>query len=141
MIDFFEKNVQREHLSYNNMHKDNLWEKRLTLWLLADKSLKRFQLIQRLSLSAIIFSTTSIVFTTKSLQTLPANIFITLLVMLFIATLILLWVTPITKLCLNHKNSLSKKFYEVDMNIELSENKIFIRNRCNAQLVFQMSRQ
>lgn len=117
-----------------------LLAKRLLLWKKAEYALRRYQLFKLLSFSIITLSLTVISFNALAPQTISAFIFTTLCTLLGISIACLIWVTPLTNLSLMQRNALSRKFYEEDFNIELSESKILLINRCNSQIYCQMER-
>ncbi|MEG3753137.1 hypothetical protein [Psychromonas arctica] len=117
-----------------------LLAKRLMHWKNAEYALRRCQLFKLLSFSIITLSLTAITFNALTPQTLPGLMFITLFVLLIISVVTLMWVTPLTNLSLTHRNELSKKFYEEDFNVEFSDSKILLINRCNSRIYCQMER-
>ncbi|WP_413693548.1 hypothetical protein [Psychromonas sp. KJ10-2] len=117
-----------------------LLAKRLLLWKKAEYALRRYQLFKLLSFSIITLSLTVISFNALAPQTISVFIFTSLCILLGISIACLIWVTPLTNLSLMQRNALSQKFYEEDFNIELSESKILLINRCNSQIYCQMER-
>ena len=127
-------------VSLSNTSQYKLLAKRLMLWKKAEYALRRCQLFKLLSFSVITVSLTVILFNTLTPQTIPALTFISLCVAFTVAVLVLMWVTPLTNLSLTHRNELSRKFYEEDFNIELTDSKILLINRCNSRVYCEMER-
>ena len=141
-----DKNVNKEEqeeiekLSISKPEYGFNWENRLESFLLAERSMRRFQLVYTLSLCFFIVSAGLLVTTIHLHLIISSGLFTGLLLISLFTIVIFVFNIPLARVSKHHRNDLSRYFYQNDVNVEFSGNGIRLRNRRNSKIVMHYAR-
>jgi hypothetical protein len=123
---------------YHDFKSEGIWKKRLGQFVDSEISMKKFQLIYAISLATIVLSSGLMVFSLFLNQIVADWFFVSLCAIGVISTVVFLINMPLVKLSENHRNELSKLFFEEYINIEFYDDYIKLRDRRSSRVVHQL---
>ncbi|GGZ71508.1 hypothetical protein [Paraglaciecola chathamensis] len=123
---------------YHDFKSEGVWKKRLSQFVDSEFSMKKFQLIYAISLATIVLSLGLMIFSLLLNQIVADWFFVSLSAIAVISTVVFLINMPLVKLSENHRNELSKLFFEEYLNIEFYDGYIQLRDRRSSRVVHQL---
>lgn len=113
------------------------WEKRLTLFLQADRVMRRYHLMSTLSRCAIFCGLGVLSFIFYLPHVLPEWVFSICVFGLMGASLVYLFCFSLVNVTRTQRNQLARLFYENNVNIEYHADAIQLRNRSSSEIICQ----
>jgi hypothetical protein len=139
-IDTEKKIINKNTIDITPSERKSVWQKRLILFLKAEYSFKKVQLIYTLCIAMFFLSIGFLIFTLNRPHIIPAWFFMTAISILTCSILISFIVYPLVKASKNHRNRLSQRFYENEFYVEFTQHQVLLISRANAQLICQINR-
>jgi hypothetical protein len=120
-------------------HAAEKWHKRLTIFLQADRVMRRYHLVMTLSRCVLFCALGVLGFIFSLPQVLPEWVFSICIGSGIIALLVYLFCFTLAKVSRAHRNQLARRFYENNVNIEYHADAIQLRHRSSSKIICQKS--
>lgn len=135
--EYMNLNKQRIDI-YHDFKSEGVWKKRLGEFVSSEFSMKKFKLVYAISLATIVLSLGILVFSLLLNQIVADWFFVSLCAIAVTSIVIFLFNLPLVKLSENHRNELSKLFFEEYINIEFYDGYLQLRDRRSSRVVHQL---
>ncbi|QHJ12439.1 hypothetical protein FX988_02696 [Paraglaciecola mesophila] len=132
-------NLNKQRIDiYHDFKSEGVWKKRLGEFVSSEFSMKKFKLVYAISLATIVLSLGILVFSLLLNQIVADWFFVSLCAIAVTSIVIFLFNLPLVKLSENHRNELSKLFFEEYINIEFYDGYLQLRDRRSSRVVHQL---